>query len=880
MIFCAITAEATHIVGGELYYTWLGNDQYLITLKVYRDCGPGNTNNTQFDEQAPIGIFNSNGSLLEVLNMNLFSAEVNFVPVSLNNPCFVLPPNVCVEEAIYTETIELPQIPNGYILAYQRCCRNPGIINIEFPQDMGVTFTTQIPGTNLTTAANSCPQFNFLPPVALCQGAEFFFDHSATDIDGDSLVYEYCTPLHGASADNPAPLQPSAPPYTEVTWSPGYDPSYPIDSSPPITINSQTGWIEGTASQLGKYVIGVCVSEYRNGVLLSTTNRDFQFNVTTCDPNILSGLPEQEEYCTGLTLAFGNNSVNATFWHWDFGVPGTDADTSNVENPSFTFPEAGMYSVMLVANPGWPCADTSEAFFEVIPFIDPEIVLENFECVNNVELYSFSVNSTASPQATYSWDFGPGSVPLTSTDQSPEGIHLNQEDDTMEINLTVTDGLCVDETSLIVDNPPDPIASIVPQDSFCEGLTYQFYEDCENTTEYHWDFGSGGLPDLTDTQSPLWTFGDTGVYHITLVAISEFNCDDTADLYFEIYGFLNPFFDTPGPQCLDGNSFNFLAEGATTDEATFNWNFGGNSSPLTSLASQPQNIQYNAADMYNVELTISENGCTESYSDSIWVVQNPVVDFLISETEGCPVLIVGFEDLSTAETTIGYNWDFGDGTTSSAQNPVHYYTESGTYPVTLTINTNYGCIQTLSMTYPIPVSVYPLPIPGFEVDPGEVDILTPTVNVTSTAENATSVEYFMSDGGYSDQWDFTYNWTQSGKQSILQIVSNEYGCVATAEGYVLINGHLFWVPNAFTPNGDGINDYWQPVYTGVTNYHLQIFNRWGALIHESTDPSKAWSGNVNGSDHFAEDGIYQYIISFDDLLSFPHEAQGHVVLTR
>jgi gliding motility-associated-like protein len=284
--------------------------------------------------------------------------------------------------------------------------------------------------------------------------------------------------------------------------------------------------------------------------------------------------------------------------------------------------------------------------------------------------------------------------------------------------------------------------------------------------------------------------------------------------------------------------------------------------------------------MYNVELTISENGCTESYSDSIWVVQNPVVDFLISETEGCPVLIVGFEDLSTAETTIGYNWDFGDGTTSSAQNPVHYYTESGTYPVTLTINTNYGCIQTLSMTYPIPVSVYPLPIPGFEVDPGEVDILTPTVNVTSTAENATSVEYFMSDGGYSDQWDFTYNWTQSGKQSILQIVSNEYGCVATAEGYVLINGHLFWVPNAFTPNGDGINDYWQPVYTGVTNYHLQIFNRWGALIHESTDPSKAWSGNVNGSDHFAEDGIYQYIISFDDLLSFPHEAQGHVVLTR
>lgn len=876
----AISVRATHIVGGELYYTHLGGSQYSITLIVYRDCGPGNTNNTQFDGVAPVGIFNSNGALLEVLSMNLFSAEVSFVPVSLNNPCFVLPPNLCVEEAIYIETVSLPPTADGYILAYQRCCRNPSIVNIEFPQDSGVTFTTQIPGTNLTNASNSCPQFNSLPPVALCQNAEFFFDHSATDVDGDLLVYEFCTPLHGASPDNPAPPQPSSPPYIEVVWSSGYSSGYPIDSSPAITIDPATGWMSGTANQLGQYVIGVCVSEYRNGVLLSTTNRDFQFNVTTCDPNILSGLPAQDEFCTGLTLGFSNTSVNATFFHWDFGVPLTDADTSNLEDPSFTFPQPGIYNVMLIANPSWPCADTSNGFFNVVPFIEPEIIFESFECVNNVELYNFSSNANVSSQAIYSWDFGPGSNPQFSSSSTPQDIHLNQEDDQILVALTITDDSCEESTSLDIENPPNPVASIVPQDSFCEGLTYQFYESSENTDEYHWDFGSGGLPDLTNTQSPIWTFPDTGFYQITLVALSEFNCPDTSLITFEIYGFLNPFFETPGPQCLDGNAYDFVAEGATTDEAIFSWNFGGNSTPLSSSASSLQNVHYNDADMYNVELTISENGCTESYSDSVWVVQNPIIDFILTDPDGCPVHTVAFTDLSSAETTIGYMWNFGDGTSSSGQNPVHYYNTPGNYTVTLTINTNYGCIQTLSMVYDEQVTIFPLPIPGFTVSPGEVDILEPTVEVVSTAENAISVYYYMSDGGFSDQWDFIYNWTQSGKQTIEQIVTNEYGCVATTSGYVLINGHLFWAPNSFTPNGDGINDFWQPVYIGVTNYHIQIFNRWGAIVFESRDPSVVWLGNFDGGGHFAEDGVYQYVIKFDDLLSFPHEAEGHIVLTR
>ncbi|HRF95098.1 MAG TPA: hypothetical protein PLZ51_07885, partial [Aggregatilineales bacterium] len=114
---------------------------------------------------------------------------VNFVPVQLANPCFVLPPDVCVEQAIYTSTIFLPPNPWGYTITHQRCCRNPSIVNLNVPQVQGATFTTTIPGTNiLPEGSNSCARFTHLPPVALCQNAEFFFDHSATDPDGAKKV--------------------------------------------------------------------------------------------------------------------------------------------------------------------------------------------------------------------------------------------------------------------------------------------------------------------------------------------------------------------------------------------------------------------------------------------------------------------------------------------------------------------------------------------------------------------------------------------------------------------------------------------------------------------------------------------------------------------
>ena len=100
--------------------------------------------------QASVGIFNGNGALVNVLNIPLAFQNVSNVPVALENPCGTPPPSVCVEQAVYEQVVFIGESVNGFTLSYQRCCRNPSIVNLTNPDDAGATFTTQIPGTALT----------------------------------------------------------------------------------------------------------------------------------------------------------------------------------------------------------------------------------------------------------------------------------------------------------------------------------------------------------------------------------------------------------------------------------------------------------------------------------------------------------------------------------------------------------------------------------------------------------------------------------------------------------------------------------------------------------------------------------------------------------
>lgn len=435
VLAAATTLHATHIVGGEMNYTCLGNNQYEITLVIFRDCYHGIP---YFDDPASIGIFHgqTNQLIQDVLVPLDWDLNDTLDPV-LSSDCFVAPPDVCVHTTTYTTIVTLaPQI-GGYTLAYQRCCRNETISNIQDPLDTGATFSVYISETALLEC-NSNPKFNTWPPLYICVNEPIVFDQSAFDADGDSIVYTLCTPLDGAIPADPMPQPPFNPPYPPITWiDPPYNVLNMLNGSPggvPLTIDPQTGLLTGLPNTIGQFVVGICVEEYRNGALISTTRRDFQYNVGECGQAVSSFVAPSIQ-CGDLQVEFDNQSQNAANFIWYFNDPNNPGATSTETDPVFTYADTGTYTIMLIAEPGTICADTSFLNVTLLPnSLIPDFDYQIVECLDSVvvELTDLSIDTLYSITGWF-WEFGDID---TSTAQNP--VFVLYENMNVPVTLTVT----------------------------------------------------------------------------------------------------------------------------------------------------------------------------------------------------------------------------------------------------------------------------------------------------------------------------------------------------------------------------------------------------------------------------------------------------------
>jgi len=703
---------ATHIVGGEIFYDFLGGNNYRITLKLYRDCFSGLA---PYDDPATIFIFDNSGNFVDSLEIPFPGSVV--LPVTINNPCFTPPTNICVEEAIYKTTINLPPIPGGYNIAYQRCCRNNSILNLINPGDVGSTYMTHIPDAAIG-ADNSSPNYINFPPIFLCSGVPLNFNHAATEFDGDSLYYELCDPFTGLDPTCPilgvqaaggCPVIASPPPYPFVPWLAPYNAAFPLSSSPPLTINHQNGFMTGTPNMIGQWVVGVCVSEYRNGILLDVNKRDFQFNVVDC-PNLpVASIPQQTQFCAGYNVNFTQNSVNAFSYHWDFGDPATSIDTSNVVSPSWTYADSGRYTVTLIINPGSLCVDTQA-----------------------------------------------------------------------------------------------------------------------NT--------------------------------------------------FYIYPLLAPTFSPPPGECIYNNSLDFTGAGAYMGNGTFTWNFGSSASPSISNQLNPTNIVFDTVGHFPVTFTVSENGCTKSFTDSVDIYPKPIAKFGLTSVIGCTLSPVYFIDSSISNTPLTYHWNFGNGTTSVIKNPVTSYSNVGVYNVSLVVTSEYGCSDSATLLNPL--SILASPMAGFILNPTITPIGNPDIAMTDQSMLASDCEVFWGDGTNSSNCDSMHHYLLIGKYIVKQVVENTAGCFDTAYSDVIIQPEFFfWIPNAFTPNKNELNDIFKPKVIGVHDYSFLIFDRWGAKVFETSDLEEGWSGYYKNK--LCKDDVYVYKINFkDDLQNKFHEYIGKVTLLK
>jgi len=529
LLFAAsLRLGATHIIGGSLYYDHLGGDQYRILLELYRDCGPGNVSGTGFDAAATVGVFGGDGTFISYQSLTFPGAQL--VEVELDNPCLTAPPTICVELAVYVATFDLPARADGYYLSYQRCCRTPSIINIANAQDVGLTCTVRIPPA--INGTNNAARFTAYPPAVLCLDQGLEFDHSATDADGDSLVYELCSPYNGGSQADPIPLS-LPPPYAEIPWSSGYSDTYPMDADPGIAIDPQTGLLTVRPSLSASYTVAIRVKEYREGVLLSETRRDFRFDVVPCESEITAMIAAQSEFCSGLNVGFENISPTGQTWAWDFGETNTLYDTSSTENPTWSYSAPGTYAITLIANPGLTCSDTAQAEFQVYPTPGVFFALPAAAC-GDVSTEFVALGGFGS-EATMAWDFGPDAVPQTATTPTvnvelpPTGTH--------PVTLTVTDHGCTGMHTEEVMVHPAPSAAFSawppsPQ-PFGIDVTLQDGSIQDGATITQWEWTGNGVP-LGEGGLFLWSMPLPGSYDVLLTITSTDGCVSTVTVPYLI----------------------------------------------------------------------------------------------------------------------------------------------------------------------------------------------------------------------------------------------------------------------------------------------------------------------------------------------------------
>ena len=492
---------SSHIVGGELSYKFRrfnvdrSKVTFEITLNLYRD-----PKGLEFDQYANFGVYVQEPwgawrsyETIEFVNLG----EVTEVMPG-TDPCRVR--NLTDEQlelGLYTFEVTLDVTGQDYLVSYQKCCRNFSISNIVGSGDVGSVYDVLITAEAIR-AGNNSPVFGSLPPIFVCSNEPLFVDNAATDEEGDELVYSLCTPnfsgtdesFDGAcGTQNPNPAI-CPPPYPEVVYNPPFSSDFPMFSDPPLSLHSENGLLTGTPTQSGSYVAAICISEYRNGVLLSESRRDFEFNVVQCMDNLqarvqsASYLPSLTadaadsiatfQSCHNLDFTFINQSADLRFirtYSWLFwdedNEPILDVRNSNIRDLDISFPSPGKYTGQMILNEGENCVDTAYLNVEIISPLEPRIYAVYDSCVAGPVLFQLLTNIDERAFDA-EWNFGDG-----MSDAGETVLHTYDVRGTYEVSVSLEDEFgCMEQTNSSVEwvpfqlTPPDTLQSGI---EICEG---------------------------------------------------------------------------------------------------------------------------------------------------------------------------------------------------------------------------------------------------------------------------------------------------------------------------------------------------------------------------------------------------------------------------
>lgn len=578
---------------------------------------------------------------------------------------------------------------------------------------------------------------------------------------------------------------------------------------------------------------------------------------------------------------FTDASSGTTSWAWDFGDPASGANNiSSQTNPTHSYSVAGTYTATLIVTSANGCTDTVTQTVTVNPMPTAAFSVTTV-CFNNATTY---IDQSTGTPTQWQWDFGDGS---NSTNQNP--THTYFVDGTYTVTLIATNAFgCADTTSMITVVHPLPFANftapaVCVTNQTCFGDASTISSGVVNGWSWNFADSASGINNISNVQSPCHVFTAAGTYNVILTATSNFGCQGTINLPVTVYpppvaGF------TSTDVCLNAIT---VFSSTSTGAAQWNWTFGdGNSS-----SAQNPTHTYLGYGTYLVTLIVqSSSSCRDTVTDTVTVHPLPIVNF--SADSVCVGVPTTFMDNSFIPigNIAGWNWNFGDpasgaNDTSTAQSPTHVFTAPGTFNVTLTLTSNNNCTSTLSL----PVIVFPLPVAGFSAEPAPTVTLSETVEFTDLSTGAVvSWWWDFGDSALASEQNPAHLYTDTGMYVITLIVESNNGCRDTVEQPLRVKDFTFYIPNAFTPNGDGHNDFFFGQGIGIVEYEMFIFDRWGNRIYyckvsdlPQTLPCM-WSGTVDGSssDVVVQEDVYVWKVKLTNVFMKDFTYTGTVTVVK
>ncbi len=869
-------ANAGHIIGGEIYYSYLGqgisptSHKYKITLKLYRGNGGAN-----LDATVPITVFRSisGASITGVLYQKQYAVlegpfEVNYFSA---DPCIFPPEDVYYQYGLYTTEVDLQESSYGYIIAYQRCCRSSGITNLENPSGQGATYYTKIPGrinsVSPSPVINSSPRFSNNDSALVCKNSKFTVDFSATDADGDQLTYQFVAAYKGAGTlgdgikCNEYRPDPACFPFDNCVYKPGFLPSSPM--GPLVSINSITGIVSGVAPGAGQYVIAVLCYEKRGAVIIGFHYKEFLIRVSEACSAVSAYLNPMPANCDSFTVNFKNDVANYGLnvdHYWDFGDPlSGPANRSTLATPSHTFSAAGDYTIKLKVSLSGNCFDSAQTIVHVYPGFKPDFDIAG-QCKDVPIQFTDKTQADYGTVTRWQWIFGDGgSGPANfSALQNPAHIYQYANDYVVTLTAQSSKG-CIATVTKPFTVKNTPAFTVFPKDTLiCTVDTLQAAVTGAGNILWSPNYMISNV----NAAMPLISPDVTTVYKILFS--DNFGCTATDSIKINVTDRVYQGSNYDTTIC----ATDAIVLRLNSNALYYNWTPNNGTLNSTVIKNPVATLAGNTVITYRVTGKIS-NKCFAQNIINVKPVPYPLViaaDVSICAGQSAQLQAAGGSIYSWSPRAFLNNITIPN---PQALNP------SASVLYTVNVKDTLGCPKPVQKTVKLNVI-------KINANAGPKD--TSVVIGQPLQLNAT--------GGINYLWLPNNSWLsntainnpvalpQNNIEYIVK-VSDSIGCF----GLDSLNVKVYkvapdlYVPNAFTPNGDGRNDVFRPVPLGIKSLELfQVYNRFGQLIYNSADINKGWDGTFGGRPQ--DPATYTWVAKATDYTGKKILRKGNVILIR